>query len=72
MLEFLCFFPRVGLGDPGAQMRPGVERRDSNGQVCGVSRGDGDLEPPVLVVHMHCPLLEALQDGPGVLGHVEL
>lgn len=68
MLEFLCFFPRVGLGDAVAQMRPGVERRDSNGQVCGVSRGDGDLEPPVLVVHMHCPLLEALQEPVWVVG----
>lgn len=28
MLEFLCFFPRVGSGDPRNQMRPSVERRD--------------------------------------------
>ena len=68
MLEFLCFFPRLGLGGPGAQMRPGVERRDSNGQVCGVSRGDGDLEPPVLEVHKQCPLLEALQEPVWVVG----
>lgn len=41
MLEFLYFFPRVGLGDPGAQMRPGVERRDSNGQCVGSLEGMG-------------------------------
>ena len=68
MLEFLCIFPRLGLGGPGAQMRPGVERRDSNGQVCGVSRGDGDSEPPVLKVHKQCPLLEALQEPVWVVG----
>ena len=41
MLEFLYFFPRVGLGDPGAQMRPGVERRDSNGRCVGSLEGMG-------------------------------
>ena len=32
----------VGSGDAGAQMRPGMERRASSGQVWGVSRGNKD------------------------------
>lgn len=39
-------------------MRPGVERRASCGQVCEVSGGNGDSEPPVPAEHTQSHILE--------------